>query len=120
MDHCFSSYLAAIHLSMVYFLEGGGAKKGIFGRVVGRFGMVGIEGNGGKETLGILGSVGMVGICGCGSVGKVGICGCGSDGMVGICGCGSVGMVGIWGCGSVGMVGICGCVGDVCNKLREA
>ncbi|KAL4554613.1 hypothetical protein LXL04_037210 [Taraxacum kok-saghyz] len=94
--------------SIVYFLEGGGAKKGILGRVVGKFGIVGIEGNGGKETLGMLG---MVGICNCGSVGIVGICGCGNVGMAGICGCGSVGMLGICGCGNVGFA---------CNRLREA
>ncbi|KAL4575211.1 hypothetical protein LXL04_022053 [Taraxacum kok-saghyz] len=94
-----------------YLLEGGGAKKGMLGRVVGKFGILGMEGNGGRETLGIVGRVGMVGICGCGSWGMVGICGCGNVGMVGICGCGSDGMVGICGCGTVGFV---------CNKLREA
>ncbi|PWA38281.1 ulp1 protease family, C-terminal catalytic domain-containing protein [Artemisia annua] len=45
-------------MSQIYF-EGGGAKKGILGSVVGKFWMVGIEGNGGKETWGILGIVGM-------------------------------------------------------------
>ncbi|GJV29595.1 hypothetical protein Tco_1386043 [Tanacetum coccineum] len=99
---------------LVYFFDGGGAKKGILGRDVGRFGIVGIvgiDGKGGNETLGMLGRVG-----------RVGNCGCGSDGMVGICGCGSVEIVGICGCGNVGKVGICGCgrVGFVCNKLREA
>ncbi|XP_052621869.1 uncharacterized protein LOC128127437 [Lactuca sativa] len=95
---------------LIYFLEGGGAKKGILGRVVGKLGMVGIEGNGGKETLGMFG---MLGICGSGNVGMVGICGCGIVGIVGICGCGIVGIVGICGCGSVGNV-------VACSKLREA
>ncbi|KAL4582548.1 hypothetical protein LXL04_007100 [Taraxacum kok-saghyz] len=60
----------------------GGAKKGILGRLVGRFGIVGIEGNGCKESLGMFGRMGIVGICGCGNEGMVGICGCGNVGMV--------------------------------------
>ncbi|GJU55080.1 hypothetical protein Tco_1228794 [Tanacetum coccineum] len=100
-------------MSSCYF-EGGGANKGILGNVVRKFRMVGIEGNGGKETLGILGIVGLVG-----NLGSVGICGCGSVRIMGICGCRSVR---IYSCDNVGIVGICGygTVGFSCNKSSEA
>ncbi|GJV29596.1 hypothetical protein Tco_1386044 [Tanacetum coccineum] len=92
--------LELIGFNDVYVKEqGGGANKGILGSMVGKFGMVGIEGNGGKETLGILGIVRMVG-----NVGSVGICGCGSVGIMGICGCGSVRICGYSNMRIVGIV----------------
>ncbi|KAD6453846.1 hypothetical protein E3N88_08552 [Mikania micrantha] len=61
---------------VVYYLDGGGAKKGILGRFVGMFGIVGIEGigvyylDGGGAKKGILGRfVGRLGIVGIEGIG---------------------------------------------------
>lgn len=89
-------------------MDGGGAKKGIEGMVVGIDGIAGndevIADNGGRAKFGMAGIV--VGSC---------------ETVVGFMG--SVGTLGNGGCvavGKLGMVGSAGIVGSLCNRLRAA